>query len=128
MRSKRRPDEDPAEYNRVFFELLASMLHTMLSLDVSEDNTRALVARVVEVYELDEEQDATLNQLVTNFAKAVTFTQEEQVAALAEPSPDKTSPNTRGGGVKVARKRFSANYSYFTRASIFKPKTHTTGE
>jgi hypothetical protein len=41
----------------------------MLSLDVPEEKARALVTRVVQEYSLDAEQDATLNQLVTNFAK-----------------------------------------------------------
>jgi hypothetical protein len=55
----------------------------------------------------------------------VTFTQEEMgTGQIVEPSPEKgNSPNSRAStATKMARKRFSANYSYFTRANLLKPK------
>jgi len=135
-RGKRRADEDENEYAKNFFELLSGMLHTMLSLEVGEDKVRALVARVVQEYSLSEEQDKDLNILVTNFVKAVQFTQEELGSASAEPTAADRNPtgSQRSGGAASSGASTAATSSRTSTGprklrfySLFKQKVHLTG-
>jgi hypothetical protein len=93
-------------HKQKLFEHLSLFVHTMLTLDVSEEMARVFVDRVANVYGLEDDQKSILNELITNISKAASYhIEEERAQLLQNEEAQMGSPNN--ASKRYGRKHYS---------------------